>query len=220
MTDSVNLFALSEKTVAASEIRDYLDREIDALIESCADAVDLPAEQGRRIIARYTAVLEGNFIYWMTATYLAVRSREAQAIIEANLREEVRDNHPGMLRRFATAARAIPTDTDRYTIDPDLQEVRAFVAKLATVKIVAMMAFFEGFIARFMPVLAALAVKQGSKEMEYTDVHGVVDVAHTQGLLDAYAAECAITPEQAEDPSVLEGVRLLRKLIHTILGNN
>lgn len=219
MADSVNL-SLSDNIVAVGEIRDSLDREIDALIASCADALELPAEQGRRIIARYTAVLEGNFIYWMTATYLAVRSREAQSIIEANLREEVRDNHPGMLRRFATAARAIPTDTDRYTIDPDLQEVRAFVARLATLKIVVMMAFFEGFIARFMPVLASLAMKQGSAEMEYTDVHGVVDVAHTQGLLDSFAVECAITPEQAEDPNILEGVILLRKLIHTILGKH
>ncbi len=33
-----------------------------------------------------------------------------------------------------------------------------------------------------MPYLADLAIRQGSTELEYTDVHGVVDIGHTQGL--------------------------------------
>ena len=56
------------------------------------------------------------------------------------------------------------------------------------------MAFFEGFIQRFMPYLAELASAQGSAEMEYTDVHGVCDITHTQELFRALEAEMALAP--------------------------
>jgi len=86
------------------------------------------------------------------------------------------------------------------------------------VKILLMMAFFEGFISRFMPYLAELARRQGSAEQEYTEVHGVCDVAHTQGLFRALEAEAALmdyplTP--ATNP--LEGVEVLLALIQNIV---
>ena len=83
-----------------------IKRAIDDLLTGLPDASYLSADQRRGIIARYTAVLEGNFIYWMTGAYLSVKSEEARSIILENLHEEVRDSHPAMLRRFATAARA------------------------------------------------------------------------------------------------------------------
>jgi hypothetical protein len=78
------------------------------------------------------------------------------------------------------------------------------------------MAFFEGFIQRFMPYLADLAQRQGSAEMEYTDVHGVCDITHTQELFRALAAEMALNPVEPET-NLFEGVDLLRSLIHTIV---
>jgi hypothetical protein len=78
------------------------------------------------------------------------------------------------------------------------------------------MAFFEGFIQRFMSYLAALAEAQGSAEREYTDVHGVCDIAHSQGLFRALSAEMAINPpEPATD--LFEGVDLLRRLIYKVV---
>src|SRR5712691_6489021 len=91
-------------------IRSHIEYTADDLLSSLPDPEHLSADQRRGMIARYSAVLEGNFIYWMTAAYLAVGSDEAHAIIQDNLLEEVRDNHPGMLRRFAIAANAVPTD--------------------------------------------------------------------------------------------------------------
>lgn len=81
---------------------------------------------------------------------------------------------------------------------------------------VIMMAFFEGFIQRFMAFLAELAKRQGSAEMEYTDVHGVCDVAHTQGLFRALAAETKLDPSEPES-DLLEGVALLQTLIRSIV---
>ena len=199
-------------------LQEQIDRAIHDLIASCPNPEQLSPDEQRGIIARYTAVLEGNFIYWMTAAYLSVVSPQAHSIIQENLREEVRDNHPGMLRKFAIAAHAVPTDADALAVYRNLESVRLFVGRLSGVKIVLMMAFFEGWITRFMPYLEGLAKRQGSAERGYTDVHGVVDVVHTQELFRALEAEMRLSHDPLPPPTeLLEGVGLLRSLIQTIL---
>ena len=135
-----------------------------------------------------------------------------------NLREEVRDCHPGMMRRFALAAHAIPTDADAQAIHRNLMNVRLFIGRLSAVPILVTMAFFEGFIQRFMSYLAELARRQGSAEMEYTDVHGVCDVTHTQELFRALQAEMVLECPLPEK-EMFEGVELLRRLIKSIVLN-
>lgn len=209
---------LAHERSLTAPIQEHVDRAIDELIVSLPDPEQLVPDERRALIARYAAVLEGNFIYWMTAAHLAVASDEAKAIIEDNLREEVRDNHPGMLRRFALAAHAAPTDADALAVYRNLENVRLFVADLSAVKIVLMMAFFEGFITRFMPYLADLADRQGSAERQYTDVHGVVDVVHTEGLFRALEAEMLRKPDVVEPtPSLFTGVKVLRTLIENVI---
>jgi hypothetical protein len=210
--------ATSNESKTAS-IQAQIDRTTEDLLASLPDPGQLSAEERRGIIARYTAVLEGNFIYWMTGAYISAGSDEARAKIMDNLREEVRDCHPGMLRRFAIAAHAIPTDGDAQAVYRNLMNVRLFIGRLTPVPIVVTMAFFEGFIQRFMPYLAELAQRQGSAEMEYTDVHGVCDVTHTQELFRALEAEMALEPPLPEK-EVYEGVDLLRTLIQNIVVNN
>jgi hypothetical protein len=200
-----------------TEIQPQIESMIDELIAWLPDPGQLTAEDRRGLIARYSSVLEGNFIYWMTATYLAVRSEEARPIIIDNLMEEVRDSHPAMLRRFTIAAGAFPTEADGMAVNEDLTRVRLFLGRLSGVRSLLTMGLFEGFIQKFMPYLAELAALQGSTEMEYTDVHGICDIAHTQGLFTALAAEIAVNPlEPGVD--IFEGVYLLRNLIRTIVS--
>jgi len=199
-------------------LQEHTDRVADDILASLARPEQLSADARRGIIARYSAVLEGNFIYWMTGAYLSVGSEEARSIILDNLLEEVRDCHPGMLRRFAMAAEAVPTDSDALAVYQELLNVRLFVGRLPRVAVVVMMAFFEGFIQRFMPYLADLAAMQGSQEMEYTDVHGVVDIAHTQGLFEAFSEETALTDSDPSSTTHLEGVEVLRHLIETVIA--
>jgi Iron-containing redox enzyme len=191
---------------------------IDDLITSLPDPKQLSCEERRGIIARYTAVLEGNFIYWMTATLLAVQSDDARPILLDNLHEEVRDAHPAMMRRFAIAAHAFPSDSDALAVHDDLTNVRLFLGRLSGVQSVLTMAFFEGFIQRFMAYLADIAAAQGSVDMEYTDVHGVCDVAHTEGLFRALSVEMEVNPLEPEK-DLFEGVYLLRTLMETIIFN-
>jgi hypothetical protein len=199
-----------------ASIQQHIHCAVDDLLGSLPDPEQLSADQRRGIIARYTAVLEGNFIYWMTAAYLSVGSEEARSIILENLHEEVRDSHPAMLRKFAVAAHAVPTDSDASAVYRDLTNVRLFVGRLSAVRIVLMMTFFECFIQQFMSFLSELARQQGSVEQEYTDVHGVCDIAHTQKLFEALAAEMTLNPPEPE-ASLLEGVDLLRTLILSIV---
>jgi len=215
-SNTVSFTAHSTSQTLQAAIQQDLDFAIEDLMASLPDPKYLSADHKRGIIARYTAVLEGNFIYWMTGAYLAVASEEARLTILDNLHEEVHDSHPRMLRKFALAAHAIPTDTDAISIHRDLTNVRLFVGRLAGVRIVIMMAFFEGFIQRFMSYLAELAEGRGSVEFEYTDVHGVCDVAHTQGLFGALAAEMELDPPEPTT-ELLEGVDLLRTLIQSVI---
>jgi hypothetical protein len=54
--------------------------------------------------------------------------------------------------------------------------------------------------------------------MEYTDVHGVCDIEHTQGLFRALASEAEINP-LGHGMDLYEGVYLLRSLIEKIVFN-
>jgi hypothetical protein len=197
-------------------LQERVDREIESLLTSFPDAEDLIAAERRGIIARYAAVLEGNFIYWMTGALLAVRSEDARAKIMENLHEEIRDSHPAMMRRFAVAAQAMPHQSDSLAVYDNVLKVRLFIGRLSPVPILVTMAFFEGFIQKFMPYLADLAARQGSTDMEYTDVHGVCDIGHTQELWNALAAEIALMNDMLSDEEIFEGVTLLRTLIHDI----
>jgi hypothetical protein len=67
-----------------------------------------------------------------------------------------------------------------------------------------------------MAYLASLAAAQGSTEMEYTDVHGVCDIEHTEGLFKVLAGEIALTPPET-DADLFEGVDLLRILLERII---
>jgi hypothetical protein len=200
-------------------IEAHIDQAIEDLLASLPEPGQLSAAQRRGIIARYTAVLEGNFIYWMTGAYIAAGSDEARAKIMDNLREEVRDCHPGMMRRFAIAADATPTEKDATDVYRSLSNVRQFIGRLSPVPIVVTMAFFEGFIQRFMPYLADLAKRQGSSEMEYTDVHGVCDITHTEELFRALESEMNLE-RSIPERDLYEGVGLLRTLIQNIVVNN
>ena len=215
----MNVAAVSTETPSSTlglPIQQEVNHVIEELMTELPDPKQLSADQRRGIIARYAAVLEGNFIYWMTGAYLSVKSERARAIILENLHEEVRDSHPRMLRTFVLCANAAPTDTDAFAIHADLTNVRLFVGRLSACRILTMMAFFEGFIQRFMAYLAEIALAQGSNEFEYTDVHGVCDIEHTAGLFRALGAETALHPPEVIS-DLFEGVNLLSSLIRTIV---
>jgi hypothetical protein len=201
----------------ATPLQEHVDRTVADLLRSLPHIERLTSDERRGIIARYTAVLEGNFIYWMTGAYLAAGTGKARNIILNNLKEEVRDCHPAMLRKFALAAAAFPGERDALAVSADLMNVRLFVGRLPRAGTLAMMTFFENFIQHFMPYLADLAQQLGSTEQEYTEVHGVCDISHTQDLYRALEAELALPGCAQEQEILLEGVETLANLIRRII---
>src|SRR5271168_836268 len=214
--DSRDGSVLTLEVIDIKDVQQVVDDVGSYFLARLPHPEQLTVENRRSILARYTAVLEGNFIYWMTGAYLSAKTEEARCIILDNLREEIGDCHPGMMRRFALAAKAVPNDADAAVVYQDLSAVRLFVGRMQSVPMVLMMAFFEGLLQKFMPYLADLAARQGSEDMEYTDVHGVCDIAHTEGLFRALEAEATLSPlNPGADP--YEGVNLLRKLLDTVV---
>ena len=104
-------------------------------------------------------------------------------------------------------------------MNDELTNVRLFLGRMSGVQNLLTMAFFEGFIQRFMAYLAALAEAQGSAEREYTDVHGVCDIAHSQGLFRALSAEMAINPPEPATDLFEGAMDLLRRLIYKVVHN-
>lgn len=204
------------ENAAGSSIPEAINNLIAGVMASLPDPKLLTQSERRGIVARYTSVLEGNFIYWMTATLMAAKSEEAHPILLENLHEEVRDAHPVMLRKFAVAANSYPGAADALVVDEDLTRMRLFLGRLSGVQSLLTMAFFEGFIQQFMAYLAELAAGLGSSEMEYTDVHGVCDIEHTAGLIRAFEIESLNYPLES-DKDLFEGVYLLRTLLKTIV---
>lgn len=204
------------ENAAGSSIPEAINNLIAGVMASLPDPKLLTQSERRGIVARYTSVLEGNFIYWMTATLMAAKSEEAHPILLENLHEEVRDAHPVMLRKFAVAANSYPGAADALVVDEDLTRMRLFLGRLSGVQSLLTMAFFEGFIQQFMAYLAELAAGLGSSEMEYTDVHGVCDIEHTAGLIRAFEIESSNYPLES-DKELFEGVYLLRTLLKTIV---
>ena len=77
-------------------IQARIEREIENLLASLPDPAQLSADERRGLIARYTAVLEGNFIYWMTGAYLSVGSDEARAKYNDAVRRDFRRRFYGL----------------------------------------------------------------------------------------------------------------------------
>jgi len=71
---------MQAETLGAS-VQQRVTAMVDNLMDQLPSPDLLTPEERRGIIARYSSVLEGNFIYWMTATYLAVHSDEARPIL-------------------------------------------------------------------------------------------------------------------------------------------
>jgi hypothetical protein len=193
-----------------------VDDGVESILGQLIPADRLSTEAGCGLIGRYTVVLEGNFVTWLTATYLRAKSKEASAIIKANLLEEIGDDHPSMLRRFAIQAGSSPESADYLSVSPALYKVREYFSTHSGFDLIAVMLFYESFIANFMSYLAQVANHQGSSELTYTDVHGLLDVEHSKEMLTAALLEQSAAPLLVNEDSVKKGIVLLTALIKSI----
>jgi hypothetical protein len=96
-------------------------------------------------------------------------------------------------------------------VDDGLTKVRMFPDGLHGVQNVLTMGFFERYIQRFISYLADRAVAQASTDLEYTDVHGVCDMPHSESLLTMLSAGAAINPPD-RSADLFDGVKQASRL--------
>jgi hypothetical protein len=147
----------------------------------------------RDVLARYTAATAVNFTDWVGKTIPWVRHELSRQVLIDNLRCETVDDHVGMLLNFTTLSGAMPERSDYSHVEEELKKVRSIFNPIqqAGLSGLALCAMLESTSEIFIPDLAERAKRLGCKDFTYTDVHGVADVAHSDGAIKAL--QCEVT---------------------------
>jgi hypothetical protein len=194
-----------------------LDESIEQLLSDLPRLDRLSVEQIRAFLARYSVIAEGNFIQWMAAAHISSATSTAKSITADNLREELSENHPGMLRRFIESADAVPGRTDYAIIEKGVERIRGIMGRLNSVEILLMLAWVETFFPRFVDYLAQAASMSGGRDFQYTDVHRTADIGHSEKLKEALGAEMRAKGIASPPASLFEGVDRLAGLLRVAL---
>src|SRR3989344_8007789 len=152
-----------------------MDKAINEVRSFLPSHQKLSKEQAIKIIQRYTASIEGNFLSWMSGASISVRSVISRFAVDENLWVEIKDNHPGMLRKFAINCKAEPNSEDYRYSERETNSIRELVSELSGIKTISLMATLENTSSAFIPFLAELGKKLGCKDFTYTNVHGEAD---------------------------------------------
>jgi hypothetical protein len=139
---------------------------------------EMTPQSAQRLIRRYTAAIEGNFVAWMGATAISARSIQGRYAASENLWVEMKDDHAGMLHAFARDAQALPSAEDFAYVEEVVEHVRGVVAEMSGLKNLTLMAILENTSAEFIPLLESLAKSLGSTNLKYTLIHGEADIVH------------------------------------------
>lgn len=184
MKDKINPFVRESLNRTCQEVRSFLPPD------------SLDKETKRKILRKYVAAIEGNFVSWMGAAAISARSVQGRYAASENLWVEMRDDHAGMLRDFARSAHCEPELEDYQAISMAVGDIRGLVAELSGLGCLMLMAVLESASGVFIPWLENTAKELGSTNLRYTQVHGEADIDHA----DQFA--WAVTHEMAfyEDP--------------------
>ena len=120
---------------------------------------------------------------------ISARSVISKFAVDENLWVEIKDNHPGMLRKFAKNCNAEPNSEDFRYVENEVNAVREIVADLSGIKTITLMATLENTSTAFVPFLAQIGKKLGCKDFTYTDIHGEADIEHADQFLESLTDE-------------------------------
>ena len=171
------------------DIKDKIDlasKEIKGIFIS---PEKLSIEEAKNIIKRYVAAIEGNFLPWMSGASISARSIFGKFISDENLYVEIKEDHPGMLRKFSKSCNAEPNKEDFEYVEKEVNELRKIVGELSGIKSLAIMATLENTSLVFVPYLKEISKKLHCKDSYYLDKHGEADIKHANQFLEALTEE-------------------------------
>ncbi len=175
----------------------------------------LNEEDQRKILKRYCAAMEGNFISWMAGASISSRSVQGKHASDENLWEELTQDHPSMLRKLAKESGCEPEPQDHTYIENEVQEIRRMVAEMSGLKSLALMTFLENTSVVFIPYLSQLAEDLGCSDTTYTDLHGEADLEHAEQFQEALGYECQqkyLRPQEDIEAVAKITLKLLEKI--------
>ncbi|GEM_PF-976842 len=161
------------------------------LASSLPDINKVSKEHAAAMIRRYGAGIYGNFIPWMTACLLSVKSSTAYNAVAENLQVETKDNHPGLLFDFIAQVSCHPQPEDYTTIAPLAQEIQTVVSDGNGLALTTLLGSMESTSAVFIPYLMKLAKMQQDTEFIYLTIHGEADIWHAEQFISAIKSEAS-----------------------------
>ncbi len=192
----------------------------NSLAQACEKVSDflptqsLAKEQKAKILRKYIAAIEGNFVSWMGAATICARSVQGRYAASENLWVEIKDDHAGMLRDFAKSAQCEPGIEDYQAASGAVMSMRGLVARLSGLECLTLMAVLEKTSAVFIPWLEDAAKELGSTNFRYTMVHGEADIGHADQFAWAVSHEMELyeNAEEKINTSVQVTVEFLRNI--------
>jgi hypothetical protein len=175
--------------ILESDLRKLVDEARKEVAQFLTPLAELSDTQAKRIIRRYTAVFEGNFVSWMCGALITARSNSGKDAITKNLIVELRDSHPGMLRRFAKSCKAEPGVKDYRASYRHVERIRQSDVNGLGLENFCLVTILENASLAFIPYLTELGERLGCADFEYTKVHGLADIDHARGLYAALLGE-------------------------------
>ena len=161
----------------------------------------LSEDTARKIVSVYTLAIEPNFIPWMIQSYCYLDEGRARSALLRNINEEINQDHPEMLKRFAKECGAVYSFENRMVASSAAADVWKLFAGGDEIKMLTVATVFENTSSIFIPYLADLGKKLGCNDFTYTNIHGEADVEHAKalhgGLLDLLKISSSDTPRQA-----------------------
>ncbi|MEK7151495.1 MAG: iron-containing redox enzyme family protein [Patescibacteria group bacterium] len=179
-----------------------------------------PDEVLKGIVRRYTAAVAINFTDWMGKTLPWVRHELARYALADNLRCETVENHADMLLDFACYCDATPDDDSYRFTNRQVQEIRRLLSNplMAGVVGLTVMTLLEAISQEFIPILEKIAIRLGASnsQLQYTQVHGMADVAHADNFTKALKAELTMGYGIEANHDIREAKLAVERLLNSI----
>lgn len=170
-------------------VNEQLELAKQRIAQSLAPPTELADEQARSIIGTYRIAIEPNFIHWMYQAYQTTKSNKAKKVIAQNIRDEISQDHPKMLRDFAQQCGVnLTEDHYRRASQPTLEMWTLFAKKDGLMNL-AVATTLENTSLVFIPYLDGLGKRLGCKDFTYTKVHGEADLEHARDLYEGLVEE-------------------------------
>ena len=199
------------KTEILDAINDF-QRDVDRMVERVLLLEN--EDEMRDVIRRCALVLEPNFIPQVSTAMITVHSDEARQHLRHNLLEEIGGGHQDMLARFLRSARAFPSEKTYEETGEIVHKIRNYFSEnlekgdaLRSLVFITFAENMEGNI----NVMHEMSKRLGSEDLEYTEVHSVVDIDHGEEMIEALVEELKLHEDVDINPIFDEVAALLHE---------